>query len=47
VRKVVGDALTRAGLWTDDSNKVLRREVFDWTDPEPGGQILLTLEVQP
>jgi Holliday junction resolvase RusA-like endonuclease len=47
VRKVVGDALTRAGLWTDDSNKVLRREVFDWTDPWPGGQILLTLEVQP
>lgn len=43
VRKVVGDALTRAGLWVDDSNQVLVREVFDWTAPEPGGQILLTV----
>lgn len=43
VRKVAGDALTRAGLWADDSNQVLVREVFDWTAPEPGGQILLTV----
>lgn len=43
VRKVVGDALTKAGLWQDDSNKVLVREVFEWTDPLSGGQILLTV----
>ena len=45
VRKVVADALTRAGFWTDDSNKVLRRESFEWTDPVPGGRIALTVEV--
>lgn len=44
VRKVVADALTRAGFWADDSNKVLRRESFEWTDPVPGGQIFLTVE---
>lgn len=44
VRKVVGDALTKAGLWSDDSNRVLVRELFEWTDPVIGGQILVTVE---
>jgi Holliday junction resolvase RusA-like endonuclease len=44
VRKVVGDALTKAGLWSDDSNRVLVRELFEWTEPVIGGQILLTVE---
>ena len=44
VRKIVGDALTKAGLWADDSNKVLVRESFEWVAPEPGGKLLLTLQ---
>ena len=45
VRKVVADALTRAGFWVDDSNKVLVRETFDWHDPTPGGEVHLIVEV--
>jgi Holliday junction resolvase RusA-like endonuclease len=45
VRKVVADALTKAGFWKDDSNKVLTRETFEWTPPTPGGAIGLTVEV--
>ena len=46
VRKVVADALTRAGFWVDDSCKVLVRESFEWTPPMPGGAIGLTVEVE-
>lgn len=45
VRKVVADALTKSGFWKDDSNKVLVREVFEWTQAMPGGAIGLTVEV--
>jgi len=45
VRKVVADALTKAGFWSDDSNKVLTREAFEWTPALPGGVICLTVEV--
>lgn len=45
VRKVAADALTRAGFWKDDSNKVLVREVFDWTEAMPEGAIHLSVEV--
>jgi crossover junction endodeoxyribonuclease RusA len=45
VRKVVADALTKAGFWKDDSCKVLVREAFEWTKPMPGGAIGLTVEV--
>lgn len=45
VRKVVADALTRAGFWADDSNKVLVEEHFVWTDSMPGGEISLLVEV--
>ena len=44
-RKVAADALTRAGFWVDDSNKVLVEEHFVWTDPVPGGGISLLVEV--
>lgn len=43
VRKEAADALTHAGFWADDSCKVLRQESFSWTDPVPGGRILLTV----
>jgi crossover junction endodeoxyribonuclease RusA len=45
VRKVVADALTRAGFWEDDSNKVLVRETFEWADSTPGGEVSLLVEV--
>ena len=44
VRKEAADALTLAGLWVDDSCKVLRQETFEWVPPEPGGKVLLTVE---
>lgn len=44
VRKEAADALTLAGLWVDDSCKVLRQEIFEWVPPEPGGKVLLTVE---
>lgn len=43
VLKEVEDCLTAAGLWVDDSNKVIRRTVVDWTEPVPGGRILVTV----
>lgn len=43
LRKELADALTLAGLWADDSCKVLRRELWEWCSPEPGGKVLLTL----
>lgn len=43
VMKTVKDCLTRAGVWVDDSNKVIRREVFQWTEPVERG--LVTLRV--
>ena len=46
-RKVAADALTRAGFWSDDSNKVLVEEHFVWSDPSPGGEISLLVEVRP
>jgi crossover junction endodeoxyribonuclease RusA len=46
VRKVVADALTKAGFWADDSNQVLGREAFEWTPPAPGGVVHLTVEAR-
>lgn len=45
LRKVVADALTRAGFWEDDSNKVLVREAFEWADSTPNGELHLTVEM--
>lgn len=44
-RKECADALTLGGLWVDDSNKVIRRESFEWTEPAPNGRVLLVVEV--
>lgn len=41
VRKTAADSLTLAGLWEDDSNKVIRKETFEWCDPEAGGRVCL------
>lgn len=41
VTKSLYDNLTHAGLWVDDSNKVIRREVIEWGDPVPGGKVLV------
>ena len=45
-RKVAADALTKAGFWKDDSNKVLVEEHFVWAEASPGGEISLLVEVQ-
>lgn len=39
VLKVVKDALTRARLWVDDSNRVIASTATAWGDPQPGGAI--------
>jgi crossover junction endodeoxyribonuclease RusA len=44
VRKVVADALTKAGFWLDDSNKVLVRETFEWAPSTPGGEVSMMVE---
>lgn len=43
VLKEVEDCLTAAGLWTDDSNKVIRRTTVEWTDPIKDGAVLVTV----
>lgn len=45
VLKVVRDALTKAGLWADDSNRVIRRESLAWGPKVKGGRIELVVEV--
>lgn len=42
--KVLGDALTIAGVWADDSNLVIRRMVWEWAEPTQDGAIYLTIE---
>lgn len=41
VMKTVKDALTKAGVWVDDSNKVIRREVFEWGLPVEDGRVTI------
>lgn len=41
VLKVCKDALTKGGFWLDDSNKVIRRTLFEWLDPVPGGRVVV------
>lgn len=42
VLKPAKDALTLAGFWPDDSNRVIASGGWVWTDPVPGGAVLLT-----
>lgn len=39
--KTVEDAITKAGFWLDDSNRVIRRTMFEWAEPVKGGRIQL------
>jgi len=41
--KCLLDALVHAGLLADDSNRVLQRLVWEWTPPERGGAVHLTV----
>ncbi len=41
--KCLLDALTHGGLLEDDSNKVVRRISFEWTDKTKGGACLVTV----
>lgn len=43
VMKVVKDALTRAGFWVDDSNKVIGGGGWTWAPAFRGGAITLTV----
>lgn len=42
ISKNVGDALTMAGFWEDDSGLVIVSGSWKWTDPTKGGVILVT-----
>lgn len=44
VRKALLDALTYAGVWPDDSQ--VRRDSAEFGNVEPGGAVLVTVEVQ-
>lgn len=41
--KPAKDALTKAGVWVDDSNKVIRSSSLDWYEPEKPGRIVITI----
>lgn len=47
VEKVLKDALTKAGFWTDDSNRIIRRSVFTWHDVDkeeaPEGAVVVSV----
>jgi crossover junction endodeoxyribonuclease RusA len=43
VLKVLCDALTKAGVWIDDSNKVIRSIAFSWDAVVAGGALMLTI----
>ena len=45
VAKVVLDSVTHAGVLADDSNKVIRTLTIQWTDPVPGGRVLVTIKL--
>lgn len=38
--KVVKDALTDAGFWVDDSNKVIRKGSWEWAGPGKGSVLV-------
>ena len=44
ILKVCQDALSRAGFWVDDSNKVIRRTEFTWLDPVTCGHVNVSID---
>lgn len=44
VEKPLKDALTKAGVWASDSNKVIRSSTFEWAEPMAGGSLLVVIE---
>ena len=41
VLKTLKDAMTAAGVWIDDSNKVIRRESIEWLEPLTDGRVVV------
>ena len=39
--KVIGDAMTKAGVWLDDSQ--IRAKLIEWQDPIKGGKVLVNV----
>lgn len=39
--KVIGDALTKAGVWADDA--LIRSLLIEWQDPVKGGKVVVSL----
>lgn len=39
--KVIGDALTKAGVWKDDHQ--IRAKLIEWMEPTKGGKVLVSL----
>lgn len=44
VLKSLNDALTKAGVWEDDSNKILRELRVIWGDPVKHGEVRVQIE---
>lgn len=44
VIKSLKDALTLAGVWIDDSNRVIRRELIEWLPKQKIGEVTVTIE---
>lgn len=43
VMKIAKDAITKAEVWVDDSNKVIQREEFRWFYPVPEGMLVVEI----
>ena len=43
VLKVLNDALTRARVWVDDSNRVIARTTVEWGPVTAGGAVLVVI----
>ena len=43
VLKIANDCMTKAGVWVDDSNKIIRRVVIEWGENVEGGAVIVTI----
>ena len=43
VIKIVADCLTKAGVWIDDSNKIIRRSIIEWGENVEGGAVVVVV----